>query len=159
MRQVRLHFLFVKNGNPINDFSATGLNTRPTSTNNYANKLTLGSSASAIEAIDDFFWQSSATAGAWLGDIRCYTRMPANTVSKQFSAGGMRSTLSGGGGLAYTTTTGRAVFPAVCLAYAGNISTMGLTIQAAFTGQYQRCIILLMMAGKIDIITRNCIIR
>lgn len=76
-----------KNGNTSNDFSsATNLNTRPTSTNNYANKLTMGMQVNVgQQQLDDLFWRSDASSVAWLGDIRCYTRMPASDVSVQFS--------------------------------------------------------------------------
>jgi hypothetical protein len=77
-----------KNGNTVNDFtSATNLNTRAGSTNNYANRLYIGSlnvGASAHQ-LDDLFWRSDASSVAWLGDIRCYTRMPASDASVQFS--------------------------------------------------------------------------
>lgn len=75
-----------KNGNTTNDFSsATNLNTR-VSANNYANKLTLGCQTSAIMSdLDDLFWRSDASAVAWMGDLRCYTRMPASDASVQYS--------------------------------------------------------------------------
>jgi hypothetical protein len=79
-------FAVRKNGNTVNDFTATSLNTRPTSTNNYANKVQLGTVTSNPNvAIDDFFWQSGAATGNWLGDIRCYARMPVSDVQKQFT--------------------------------------------------------------------------
>lgn len=74
-----------KNGNPVNDFSASSLNTR-NSANNYANKLTVGLQTSiSAQQIDDLFWQSGAATGTWLGDIRCYARMPASDQSVTFS--------------------------------------------------------------------------
>ena len=79
-------FTVRKNGNTSNDFSATALNTRPTSTNNYANRLTFAQNASvAGQQIDDLFWRSDASSVAFLGDLRCYTRMPASDASVQFS--------------------------------------------------------------------------
>ena len=74
-----------KNGNTVADFSATGLDTQ-NSANAYANKLTVGMQASGFnQQIDDLFWRSDASSVAWLGDIRCYTRMPASDQSVTFS--------------------------------------------------------------------------
>lgn len=81
-------FAVRRNGNTSNDFSATGLNTRA-SANNYANKLQTGVNANLnAQNVDDFFWQSGASAGAWLGDLRCATRMPLSDVLAQFSKSG-----------------------------------------------------------------------
>lgn len=69
-----------KNGNTSNDFSASSLNTRGGTANNYANRLGVGfSNAGGIagSVIDDLLWRSDSTAPAWVGDIRCYTRRPA----------------------------------------------------------------------------------
>jgi hypothetical protein len=35
--------------------------------------------------IDDFFWRSDAAAVAWMGDIRCYARMPVSDQSVTFT--------------------------------------------------------------------------
>jgi hypothetical protein len=74
-------FTVRKNGNTTADFTATALNTRP-GTNNYANKLTVGSNAAVTGAsFDDLLWRSDPTSVAWAGDIRCYTRMPASDAA------------------------------------------------------------------------------
>jgi hypothetical protein len=79
-------FTVRKNGNPVADFTATGLNTRGGTANNYANKLLLGMfTTGPTQVLDDFFWQSGAAAGTWLGDLRCYARMPASDASVTFS--------------------------------------------------------------------------
>jgi hypothetical protein len=79
-------FAVRKNGNNVADFSATALNTRGGTANNYVNKLQIGMQAIVnSQGIDDLFWQSGAATGAWLGDIRCYARMPASDVQKQFT--------------------------------------------------------------------------
>jgi hypothetical protein len=78
-----------KNGNTVNDFSATGLNTRGGTANNYANRLALGLNLIANNGlIDDFLWRSDASSVAWVGDIRCYTRMPASDASVQWTPSG-----------------------------------------------------------------------
>ena len=75
-----------KNGNTSNDFSATSLNTRPVSSNNYANQLGIGQNSSVnLQRIDDLLWRSDASSVPWVGDIRCYTRMPASDASVQFT--------------------------------------------------------------------------
>lgn len=79
-------FAIRKNGNTSNDFTASSLNTRPTSPNSYANKVQLSQNQGYnAQWADDFFWQSGATTGNWLGDLRCYTRLPGNDVQAQFS--------------------------------------------------------------------------
>ena len=78
-------FAVRKNGNSVNDFTATGLNTQ-NSANAYANKMQVGGGAgNANFVIDDLFWRSGAATGSWLGDIRCLTRMPASDQSVAFS--------------------------------------------------------------------------
>ena len=77
-------FAVRKNGNSVNDFSATGLDTQ-VSANAYANKLTVGNSVNVTQRIDDLFWRSGAAGGTWLGDIRCYTRWPASDVTDKFT--------------------------------------------------------------------------
>jgi len=78
-----------KNGNSVNDHSLGSLNTRGGTTNNYANKLLLGMWTTLNgQTFDDLFWRSDASSVAWLGDIRCYTRMPASDASVQFSRAG-----------------------------------------------------------------------
>jgi hypothetical protein len=84
-----------KNGNTSNDHVLGGLNTRPTSTNNYANKLIFSMNTNVTQQqIDDLFWRSDASSVAWLGDIRCYTRMPASDASVTFSRLGGATNIS-----------------------------------------------------------------
>lgn len=74
-----------KNGNPTNDFtSATNLDTQ-NSANSYANKLQLSAFGSNTHVIDDFMWRSDSAAVPWLGDVRCYTRMPVSDVAAQWT--------------------------------------------------------------------------
>jgi hypothetical protein len=75
-----------KNGNTVNDFSLGSLNTRGGTANNYANRLTIGQVNSfSGQYIDDFLWRSDASSVAWVGDIRCYTRMPVSDASVQWT--------------------------------------------------------------------------
>jgi hypothetical protein len=74
------------NGATSNSFQATGLNTRNGTTNNYANSFQLGQASNFnAQLIDDLLWRSDPSSVPWVGDIRCYTRMPASDVQKQFT--------------------------------------------------------------------------
>jgi hypothetical protein len=74
-----------KNGNSVDDFSLGSLNTR-VSANSYANKLIFGVNASVSQQqFDDLFWKSDAASVPWMGDIRCFTRMPASDQTAVFS--------------------------------------------------------------------------
>jgi hypothetical protein len=74
-----------KNGNTSNDRFTGSLNTRP-GANTQANKLTITTSGvlNAMQ-LDDLLWRSDAAAVPFVGDVRCYTRMPASDVQAQFS--------------------------------------------------------------------------
>lgn len=75
-----------KNGNTVDDFdSGATLNTRP-GANSYANKLTVGMNTGvSAQQIDDVLWRSDAASVPFVGDVRCYTRMPASDVAQVFS--------------------------------------------------------------------------
>jgi hypothetical protein len=82
-------FTVRKNGNPSNDFSLGSLNTRGGTANNYANKVSLGTQINVSnQLVDDFLWRSDASSVAWVGDIRCYTRMPASDAGVQWTPSG-----------------------------------------------------------------------
>jgi hypothetical protein len=75
-----------KNGNTSDDFSATSLNTRGGTANNYANKISLGmNNPVSTQIVDDFLWRSDASSVAWAGELRCYTRMPVTDSSVQWT--------------------------------------------------------------------------
>lgn len=77
-----------RNGNTSNDFTLGSLPTRA-SANNYASKIGLGNSnAATSHVIDDFLWRSDASSVPWIGDVRCYTRMPAGDSAVQFTRSG-----------------------------------------------------------------------
>jgi len=129
-------FAVRKNGNTINDFSATSLNTRTTA-NNYANRLTFGNNAATSSSMlnDDFLWRSDASSVAWVGDIRCYTRMPASDQSVQWTpSGSVVPVLGFPGGtnasVGLGTTAKYLPFTAVC---DGTIGSLSLQCVAAVT--------------------------
>lgn len=136
-----------KNGNNVNDFSATALNTRGGTANNYANKLQLGMNAGVnAQQVDDFFWQSGAATGGWLGDIRCYTRMPAADQSALFSKSPTSVTQSINSGTSISVTAGQARYSPFTAAYDGAVGAGVLTMAGGFTGN-TKCSIFSSIAG------------
>jgi hypothetical protein len=82
-----------KNGNSSDDFSATGLNTRGGTSNNYANKVALVSVGNAVGGnvfVDDLWLYDGNTGGLphdFIGDVRAVQIMPnADTAQKNFAA-------------------------------------------------------------------------
>jgi hypothetical protein len=125
-----------KNGNTSTDFDSGAINTRGGTANNYANKLTMGmQTVTPSQQVDDLFWRSDTSSVAWMGDLRCYTRMPASDASVQFSR-----TPSGIVQQTNISTTGtslfgqNAYFNAITAAWSGTISTVTITLGASATG-------------------------
>jgi len=125
-----------KNGNNVNDFdSGAVLNTRPVSTNNYANKVQLGTvTTNPNVAIDDFFWQSGAAAGAWLGDLRCYTRMPASDQSVQFSRTNPVQAPWSPSGSTFSINAGQSWYMPFTPSATGTVSTATVQLNLGYTG-------------------------
>lgn len=123
-----------KNGNVTNDFSLGSLNTR-NSTNNYANKIGLGSANTgfALAWIDDFLWRSDASAVPWSGDVRCYTRMPASDVQAQFTktATTYSQQVCGSTGISNSLTT--ANYMQFVANRSGNVTSAAVAIQSSST--------------------------
>ncbi len=119
-------FTVRKNGNSIADFTATGLNTQA-SANAYANKLQLAMvSGSPNGNVDDLFWRSGAATGAWLGDIRCLTRMPASDVSDQFGVAGTRSQTTFGNVPYYNSTAPFSVYAPAVMTWGGSLISVSV---------------------------------
>jgi hypothetical protein len=135
-----------KNGNTANDFdSGAVLNTRAGTTNNYANRLTLGftqNPGTGGTTLDDLLWRSDTTSVPWVGDIRCYARMPQTDVSAQFARSNInQNQIVTTGGLTAGITANHAVYVAFTAVASGaftilnaNAGTGGGTarIRAAF---------------------------
>ena len=136
-------FTVRRNGNIVNDFAATALNTRPVSTNNYANRLQIGAQGGGTNnhVIDDLFWRSDASAVAWMGDLRCYARMPATDVAVQFakSASSMLLTV-GNYWSTFNTGTGTAYYSVFAPQYSGTIAAATFNIQNNITGHVKAAI-------------------
>ena len=124
-----------KNGNTANDFSLGSLNTRA-GTNNYANKLSIGRTAndSATHILDDINWRSDSVSVPWVGDIRCYSRLPVSDVIAQFArnTSQVTQTVVAGTTLAASATVAR--YSAVTLTYGGSISGLMFAVGSAGTG-------------------------
>lgn len=134
-----------KNGNPANDFtSATTLDTQ-NSANAYANKLTIGVNASVnSQIVDDLFWRSDASSVAWLGDIRCQTRMPASDAAVQWSrtpTGVLTQTAPPATGFTLPGGSNTAAYTAFTAAYDGTVTSVGVTTVAVGTAVNMKCAI------------------
>lgn len=132
------------NGNTTDDFSATGLNTRGGTTNNYANKIGLGTTQNlgAGYNFDDFLWFSTtgAAPNTWVGDIRAQQLMPVSDASVGLSGGAaaqayVTSASSGSVGNNTNQLVGSAISPA--MTYAGQITNIGINWVTGYTGKYK----------------------
>jgi len=132
-----------KNGNTSADFTATGLDTQ-VSANAYANKLTINQQAVLnAQQTDDLFWRSDATSVDWLGDIRCYTRMPATDASVQFSRIGTTPVQTAPTGTSVSagasSTLGAGYFTRIDPAFSGVISFVTIS-SSSVTGNAKCCL-------------------
>ena len=137
-----------KNGNTSNDHALGSLNTRA-SANNYANKLTLGmqNTPGVNWQLDDLFWRSDASSVPWMGDIRCYTRMPASDASVQFSRTNNAQTQTIGGStstISVSATSAR--FSPYTVAYDGVIASAVVATAGSVTGN-MKCAIYSSVGG------------
>jgi hypothetical protein len=124
-----------KNGNTSNDFASGSIDTQ-NSANAYANKLLVGLNTLVTgQPIDDLFWRSDASSVAWMGDIRCYTRMPASDASVQFSR---TPTVNTQTPVTASTTAavanGTARYTAFTAAYDGTIGAATVSLGTGYTG-------------------------
>ena len=123
-----------RGGNNVNDHFLGSLNTK-VSANAYGNKVQIGCNTTVTgAAFDDFYWRSGSATGSWLGDIRCYTRMPASDQSVQFSRltpyNLLIATLTG----SLVHSAGRAYYPGFTSAVNGVINSLNLPMIVGFTG-------------------------
>jgi hypothetical protein len=126
-------FAVRKNGNTVNDFSATSLNTQ-VSANAYANKIQIGMNAAVnAQQYDDLFWRSGAATGNWLGDIRCYARMPASDQSVQFTKSPV-SVVTTPFTFNSTFNTSQSQYSPITAAFNGTVNSATISVAAGFTG-------------------------
>lgn len=136
-------FTVRKNGNTSADFTATGLNTRGGTSNNYASRLQLGLNSSTTplnannaQKFDDVLWRSDPTSLPWVGDVRAAQMMPATDSSVQFSKS-TGSTLTTTPVASVTTLTGSATrtrYTAFTAVYDGTIGSIIVPLSAGYTG-------------------------
>jgi hypothetical protein len=124
-----------KNGNASNDQSRGSLNTRP-GTTAQANKLTMGMSVVVIaHQFDDVLWQSGASSGTWLGDVRCYARMPASDASAQFSRSPTPMQVTPWvPGTTAAITAANARYAQFTASYTGTVGSVSVTLSTGYTG-------------------------
>lgn len=128
-----------KNGNTSNDFTLGSLNTRGGTANNYANRLTLGVNAyMSDQRIDDLLWRSDTASVPWVGDVRCYTRMPASDASVVFSKSSpvisSYASTATSGTSAGSASTGYVYMVFITPTFSGSATTLGCNLASAFTG-------------------------
>jgi hypothetical protein len=135
-----------KNGSASNDYdsfiSVGNLDTAATA-NNYANKIQVGQQATvALQLFDDLLWRSDASSVAWIGDVRCYTRMPASDAAVQFSRA--PTSVSVPQSTAQTTTASKAanagMMSAFTPTFSGTISTGTVSVLTGGTGNMKAAI-------------------
>lgn len=135
-------FTVRKNGNASNDFTATGLNTRGGTANNYANRFQIGSQNTGnAELVDDLFWRSDASSVAWMGDIRCYTRMPNVDASLHFTPSASAYPLLAAvnaGTAGFGTNLAR--YTPFTPSFSGTVGSILLPVSTASTGNVKCCI-------------------
>lgn len=124
-----------RNGNTSPDFSASSLNTR-VSSNSYANRFALvtGTVPGTSENFDDLLWRSDPSSVSWIGDVRCWTRIPASDGTVQFtksSTTAIQTLSSGPNSTSITANVGR--YSPFTAAYTGTIGTISFNL---FTGGY-----------------------
>jgi hypothetical protein len=126
-----------KNGNTSNDHLLSSLNTRGGTTNNYASRLSLGVGTGIVinQLFDDLLWRSDATSVPWVGDIRCYVRMPASDASVQFTKSSASTTTQITAISSSTTilnTTAR--YSLITAPFDGTVGTATVSLLTGYTG-------------------------
>jgi hypothetical protein len=117
-----------KNGNTgTPDHTLGSLNTRGGTTNNYANKLSFSQNANlsgGAHVLDDLLWRSDPVTVPWLGDIRCYVRMPSSDAQAQMARAGIPTQALGGSGVYSAFGANNAHYLQFTPTYSGSISTI-----------------------------------
>lgn len=126
-----------KNGNTVDDHATININTRGGTANNYANRLTVGGNASAVNYhnFDDILWRSDASSVPFVGDVRCYTRAPASDVTTTFARTPTSATVNG----PVAATVGSffantARYTPITPPYDGTIGSLTVAVQTGYTG-------------------------
>lgn len=133
------------NGNTSDDFSATNINTRGGTSNNYATQVAVVTSAMSgvTNIIDDllFYSSSGAAPNDWVGDIRATWQAPtADTAQKQFTASPASSSAFGvstqSGSNTLSITAGQIRTTAILTTpVGGTLGKATVNFNAGFTGK------------------------
>jgi hypothetical protein len=139
-----------KNGNTVNDRALGSLDTAGGTANNYANKIGLGNAGNLVNhQFDDLYWRSSAAAGNFLSDIRCYTRAPASDAAVQFSRTptGVLTQIVPPTVSSTVTSAGVAKYTQFTAAYSGTITGASIAVTTVGTLVNMKCAIYADNAG------------
>jgi len=128
-----------KNGNTgTPDHTLGSLNTRGGTTNNYANKLNISQNANlagGAHVLDDLLWRSDPVSVPWLGDIRCYVRMPSSDASAQMARSGVPTqAITSGVGTYSAWGANTAHYFSFVPAYSGQIATVTWNTGPSYSG-------------------------
>ena len=120
-----------------NNFSSGAINTRGGTANNYANKIGIGSLNGISHQcyLDDFFWKSDATFLPWMGDVRCYPRLPISDAAAQFSRSPspfVAQTINSVLGYNQTSQAGTAIYQPFTPTITGQIPYITIFTNAAY---------------------------
>lgn len=138
-------FTVRKNGNTTADFTATNLNTRGGTSNNYASRLQLGlqSNSSPLNAnnaqkIDDVLWRSDPSSVSWAGDVRAAQMMPTANASAQFTPSTTSITMGVTSGNQSSSFSANTTYIDNVTSYSptrtGSLVSLGAVFQSGFTG-------------------------
>ena len=90
------------------------------------------------QVIDDFFWQSGASTGTWLGELRCATMMPVSDQSVAFSrAPALISVTASIQNSTQAVTANQARYMPFTAPVTGTIGSATLNMQVASTGNFK----------------------
>lgn len=125
-----------KNGNTSNDFTLGSLNTRGGTANNYANRLNVNcfTTPGVAVQLDDILWRSDAASVNWIGDVRCYTRMPASDAAVQFARAPSPVPVTMAVSSTASDPTGTSRYTPFTASATGTVGTLSVQINTGFTG-------------------------
>jgi hypothetical protein len=131
-----------KNGSPTDDHATININTRGGTTNNYANRLNLAVGPNSVNSqnFDDILWRSDAASVPWVGDVRCYSRMPVSDVSTTFTRSQSSAVISSGNNNTGFDGGGSARYVQFVPTFSGTVAAVGIPILTAFTGNLKGAI-------------------
>ncbi|MBR0871197.1 hypothetical protein JQ633_12570 [Bradyrhizobium tropiciagri] len=127
-----------KDGNPTNNYTLTGVNTRNGTANAYANKISIASSGGM--GLDDLFVNSASGAAptSWPGQLRSMQLMPtADTAQKDFVPSAVTSVVGTNSTANTQSLNANTIYfqPSAVTAVGGTASKITAKLNAGFTGK------------------------